>query len=96
MDRGIVVGPSFFVDHFPDTAAMVLSILAASYYAVPIETASFDGDDDDDATTVRRGYDGNSNQIKLREDVMKRMNLPRSASKIDVPNALDNLVSERR
>ncbi|CAL6417770.1 unnamed protein product [Bathycoccus prasinos] len=25
MDRGFLVGPSFFIDHFPDTAAAVLS-----------------------------------------------------------------------
>ena len=37
MDRGFLVGPSFFIDHFPDTVAAVLGDLAGPLFAADDE-----------------------------------------------------------
>jgi sn1-specific diacylglycerol lipase len=78
MDRGFLVGPSFFIDHFPDTVAAVLSGLAASF------------GEEGGAARDENEEDHQEQRTKL----VARMGLPKSVSKEHVASDLDHLVDD--
>ena len=81
MDRGFLVGPSFFIDHFPDTVAAVLGDLAASFG---------EADDEKEEEDARLLDDWKTR----RSEFAKRMSLPKSDSKQNVASDLDHLVDD--
>ena len=82
MDRGFLVGPSFFIDHFPDTVAAVLGDLAASF-----GEADDEKEEDEDARLL-------DDWKTRRSEFAKRMSLPKSDSKQNVASDLDHLVDD--
>ena len=89
MDRGFLVGPSFFIDHFPDTAAAVLSGLAASFY-----TTDAEAEEEQEQGEHELPADDQTDQKRRRkaELVLNRMRLPKD--KAHIASDLDHLVDD--
>lgn len=91
MDRGFLVGPSFFIDHFPDTAAAVLSGLAASFYTTDAEAEE---EEEQEQGEQELPADDQTDQKRRRkaELVLNRMRLPKD--KAHIASDLDHLVDD--